>query len=469
MGPIRLAVGGLCAAALLFASGKEAFAQDAALPPSTLRWGSGLLDVPVADVLPHLAFRMTYSGFQANADPWLIVDAAGETLQDGPAYAEWLQDASFSLGFGDRLEIGATLQSFNDAAEGGNLLGGFGKINVMPASIERLSLAVGARYVTAPSWTGYSEEFQPSRLGIPDSRLHRSYRGRDVEVSTTFSPYAVLTAHLTPRNANFSASVTGGYGRGHFSSTPEAAFYGEQRLSGIFGGLNMLFRLTDAASLGVLADYNGYDINAGANVSVGSFAVGAFVLDAAESGHSLYDSRKVGILASVTLCGEEGGLCSSPPISRPDTVMMPAPPPDTVVIERIVEPPLPTGAPAMICLSTGAAVEVLVTASQDTLVGGGRVSIKDLRPGVVFGGRYAEDEDWYRDDEPVEYDEREYSRSGGPERLDCGAITRVGEHMGIPIFARRADETPLRMIFIPARPGIWQGYEADLQKTRGLF
>ena len=70
--------------------------------PSTLRYGSGYLDVPSATVLPHLALTGTYSG-------WVLNLAGNE--QDGNLYG----DGSVALGLFDWVEIGGTFQSFNDS------------------------------------------------------------------------------------------------------------------------------------------------------------------------------------------------------------------------------------------------------------------------------------------------------------------------------------------------------------------
>src|SRR5262245_43807448 len=56
---------GLLTAAL--ASAHPLAAQTTKMP-STLRYGSGYIDVPVASVLPHLAVTGTFSGFRVSVD-----------------------------------------------------------------------------------------------------------------------------------------------------------------------------------------------------------------------------------------------------------------------------------------------------------------------------------------------------------------------------------------------------------------
>ena len=115
--------------------------------------------------------------------------------------------------------------------------------------------------------------------------------------------------------------------------------------------------------------------------------VGAHVLGVNYSTDaSVYRSSKFGLKVSVALCGAR--LCKATLRDRPvgQVVVLPAPPPDTVV----VRPPLPTGTPTTICLATGESVDVLITKGGATLVGPSRVPLEELRPAVDFAGTYAE-------------------------------------------------------------------------------
>ena len=132
-----------------------------------------------------------------------------------------------------------------------------------------------------------------------------------------------------------------------------------------------------------------------------------------------------------------------------------------------VAPPLPSGTPATLCLATGESAEVLVTAQNDTLVGPNRVSVRTLRPGVVFAGTYAEGMDFFEGDEDIEFEDRGYSKSGGEVRQNCNSIMRVGEHMGVPLFADSGASSPFETVYVPVRPGVWQAYQTGLQSTRG--
>jgi hypothetical protein len=157
----------------------------------------------------------------------------------------------------------------------------------------------------------------------------------------------------------------------------------------------------------------------------------------------------------------------------PDTVRLPAPPPDTVriTVQAPAPPPaqpqLPTGTPTDLCLATGEVVQVLITAQSDTLVGPSRVSIRTLRPGVVFAGTYAEGRDWFVADRPITFEQREYRKAGSEVRLECPNITRVGDFMGVPLFVTRDATRPFQTLYVPVRPGFWQAYQSGLRQTRG--
>ena len=131
------------------------------------------------------------------------------------------------------------------------------------------------------------------------------------------------------------------------------------------------------------------------------------------------------------------------PRQMPDTIRLPAPPPDTVTITREVAPPLPTGTATSMCLATGETIQVLVTAQGDTLVGPARTSIRALRQaGVVFAGDYAQGRAWFEQDQQITFEEASYQKFGGEIRLECPDIMRVGEFQGVPLFARRDAERP---------------------------
>lgn len=152
------------------------------------------------------------------------------------------------------------------------------------------------------------------------------------------------------------------------------------------------------------------------------------------------------------------GQAAAPPartITRVDTIQ-------TVRVDTVrVEPALPSGQAGTICLATGENAQVLVTAQNDTLVGAERTSIRVLRQGgVAFAGEYAQEREWFEEDQAIAYDNRSFRKSDGEVRLDCPDIMRVGEHQGVPLFVRRDATTPHQQLFVPVRPGVWQAYES---------
>jgi len=445
----------------------EAVGGQTTTMPSTLRYGSGLLNVPVASVLPHLAVTGTYSGFFVKLDRTAQVDASGNTTGYGPSVHDFRQDASFAMGLFDRFEVGTTLQSFGGVDSGGDVWGLFGRFQLLKPSSQGVGLAAGARWVTAPDF-GDGQPYRPNRLGFPDRRF-RSYPGR-AEIGTGLSLYGVATAHmrggdggLVPRH-DFTFSL--GYGTGMFQDGGDLPFYGAAGSDGWFFGSAVHVGIGSVSLLTVMGEYDGFDVNVGTQVDLGGIRLGVQYLginhDAPPGGwDSEYQRPKLGVLASLAVCpGGAGLLCRPRLIPRPrrGMVQLPAPPPDTVVVTRVVERPLPDGTPAVVCLSTGENARVLVSAQGDTLVGPDRVPIRTLRPGVAFAGAYAEGAEWFAGGAPVAFEGAGYEKSGVGTRIDCGGVVHVGETSGVPLFAPAGAERPFQALWVPVRPGIWMEY-----------
>ena len=112
-----------------------------------------------------------------------------------------------------------------------------------------------------------------------------------------------------------------------------------------------------------------------------------------------------------------------------------------------------------LCLATGVNEEIVVTPAGDTLVGSERVSVREVGGDVAFPGTYAAGRGWFDGDEPVELEDHEYVRFGGMVALDCREIIQVGAFDQVPLFAEVGTEAPHEILYVPARPGIWQPYE----------
>jgi hypothetical protein len=461
--------GGLaaCLALAALVSAPELGAQSTTMP-STLRYGSGLMDTPVSSVLGHMTVTGTVSGFFVDLPRTVEIDAAGSAVGSGPPSDGFYPDAAVAVGLFDRLEVGTTIQSLNPPGEGGDVWGLFGRLRLVEPTAQGLGLAVGGRYVTAPDF-GTGTAPQPSRLGFADDRVRASYTGGET-MSTEVSVYGVASAYLAgPAGGLLPAhnlTLSLGYGTGMFRDGDGLAFYRSTASGGWFFGSAVHLGLGDAAVLTFMGEYNGFDVNVGAQLDVNGIRLGAQYLGTNHpepvGGHdSEYRSPKLGIMASLALCPLEGLLCRPSLMrdSEPDTIWLPAPPPDTVLVTREVQRPLPDGTPARVCLSTGENALVHVTAQGDTLVGPERVSIRALRPGVVFAGSYAAGRDWFSNGAPITLEGRSYRKSGGEVRLDCARIERVGEHRGVPLYARRAADPGVGPVYVPVRPGVWQGYD----------
>jgi hypothetical protein len=359
----------------------------------------------------------------------------------------------------------------------GTMAGGFAHLALLRPGVrgEGVGLAVGLKAITDPDYDPDVEQ-AVSRLGNPDNALHQNYGNPDEQaVNTNFTEYAVASAFLSGLEAGFipqhDFTFSVGWGNGLFRDGDFLPFYSFVDSEGWFAGATMHMALTEQALLNISGDWNGFDVNLGAQVDLNGIRIGAHVMGANYMRDlTIYRSRKFGVLGSVALCPTGGSmLCRANLIQRetPDTIRLPAPPPDTITVTRDVTPPLPTGQAATICLATGTDIQVLVTAQGDTLVGASRTSIRTLRQGgVVFAGDYAQGRAWFDQNQPITFENGSYQKSGNPVRLNCPDIIRVGEYMGVPIFAMRNATRPYTQIYVPVTPGVWQMYE-NLRGTRG--
>ena len=434
-------------------------AQRVGTMPATLRYGSGLIDIPVALVLPHLAFTATYSGFGVSAAETVVPDSRGETVGTDGRFERWFSDGSLALGLFDRVEVGATLQHWADRDRGGRIYGAFGRWALRPAT-RGLGLAAGFRYVTSPSFAdGDSGDLQPNRLGYPDWRVTRGTPGAE-DFGGNFSPYVVGTLVFPgfAGSAPYDVTLHGGWGGGLFQAGRHLEFYRETDSRGVFAGAAVHFGLGDHRLVNLMAEFNGFDANAGVQIDLGGIRVGAFALGLQYDGETTFRSRKFGVLGSVAFCGGMRALCRGRRAPAPDTVTLPAPPPDTVVVARETEPEVPEGTAGALCLSTGESVGIRVTAAGDTLVGPPWVPVRELPPGLVFAGRYAEGHEWFEAGQPIRFDNGDYIQTGDPSPLNCREIVRVGEHEGVSLFAVRGAEPPFSVLHVPVRPGSWQPY-----------
>jgi hypothetical protein len=421
-------------------------------------------------VLQHLEIQGTYSGFFVGTDRNVQVDPTnGSQTGYGPGIDQFYSDGSLAIGLLDRFETGLSFQQFGSEAEGGDIWGLFGRVRIWEPIDQGIGLAAGARYLTSPDFGG-TTEYYPARLGFADERFGKALTG-----GTNLSLYGVATAYLRGFDAGGRVwpndmTFTLGYGGGMFREGGRLDFYGPGHSNGWFYGTSVHFDTGESSLLSIMAEHDGFDVNVGMQFDWDGFRIGAHWLasnhGAPAGGYaSAYQKPKLGFLASVRVCPQRSGFRCRPTNMRrtqPDTIVIPAPPPDTVIVNAGAAPARLEGEPVTLCLSTGRNVDVNVTAAGDTLVGPTGVPLEELRPVVDFAGEYAGGAFWFEVGDPIEFEGLTFGKSPEEFEMDCEQILRVGTYEGVPVFADRAAERPLVLVFVPVRPGIWQRYERGL-------
>lgn len=310
-----LRIGTSLALALLVSA--QAVTAQSLRMPTTLRYGSGLLDIPVASVLAHGALSFSYSGFKLSTDQTILLDRMGREAGTKEGFDKWLSDGALAIGLFNRVELGASIQHFDGEENGGNMLGGFARVSLLPASMQRFALAAGARYVTSPDYGAGFPEVQPGRLGHPDYRVLTMPAGGD-EFSGNLSPYVVATA--TPvSSGSVDMTLTAGWGMGLFSAGADLDFYSAAGSGGLFGGAGLHFAMGGGRLMHLMAEYNGFEVNAGLQMDLGNFMVGAFSHGLNADGHSTYRSRKFGLQAAISFPNKQETVMSGDTTVAADT------------------------------------------------------------------------------------------------------------------------------------------------------
>lgn len=154
------------------------------------------------------------------------------------------------------------------------------------------------------------------------------------------------------------------------------------------------------------------------------------------------------------------GCMTPPPASPPVERTRPADTITTITITRAAEPPAKATRPVMICLATGQNVRVHVSPAGDTLVGPRRVPLVEIGPLLGFVGEYAAAKGWFVHDQTITFGQRTFSKAGPPAARDCHSIRIVGDYDGVNLFADVDATAPLRVIYVPVQPGLFQVYRA---------
>jgi len=233
---VRSATTWIAALAALFAAGPLQ-AQYSTKIPSTLRWGSGHVDVPSASVLPHMVITGTYSGFLANIDDNLVIGSAGQVIGTRGPLKKWYSDASVAFGLFDRAEVGIALHSLDDDGSG-NLFGAFGQLALLrpAANGAGIGLSAGAKYANSPKYANSA----PNRLGFPDPNFKQGYGPGTPDTDTNLTAYVVASAFLKGFQSDlipdhdFTFSI--GWGNGLYQGGDYLNWYSFADSEGFFGG-----------------------------------------------------------------------------------------------------------------------------------------------------------------------------------------------------------------------------------------
>ena len=227
-------------------------AADAILYPSTLDFGTGLIDIPVAWVSPNSGdVWVTASGKIVNYCATVCTINFQDKLNS---------NLSIDTHWGQRFSVGLSVYSQNPN------YGFFGQVLVLKQEPSRAwpSIAVGFRNIG------------------PDSHEERFLVGNDIYISPsggitdTVPPYArhfhsvptvygVATKEFSP-SANSAASFSLGYGSGIFHDDGQLGRnYNDKGtiVKGLFLGARYAIRPTTNTTVTLLAENNGWDWNAG--------------------------------------------------------------------------------------------------------------------------------------------------------------------------------------------------------------
>ncbi|HSM06877.1 MAG TPA: hypothetical protein VK858_19785 [Longimicrobiales bacterium] len=439
-------------AALATVAAVQAGPAAAQLPASpTLRWGSGYLDVPSATALPGAGVRATFSGFWTRVSEPPLVGDDGTVMGTGEPRNDFHGDMTVGLGLFDRLELGASLQSIRSDEEGGDLWGFHGRVLLVRPEPGGLGVAVGARVLTTPDFED-GVEGAPGRLGFPDSRLRREYTD-GTEVRTRFSPWVVATwavpgpqaAWLPPNDL----TLTAGWGGGIFREGEDLGWYAGGVTDGWLVAGSWGFVLGDEVTMGLEAEHNGFDVNAGLELNWRGARLGVHALGLNHrEAVSEYRSRKWGVSLSLEACPLLGRACR-PRVRRPevgDTIRLPAPPPDTVRIRVPVDTAGP-GEGVAAEDAAGRAVRLCLATGQDLWL---RVGARDAR--ATGDPRYAGASAPAR----LELDGRTHEWDGEEVNPLCAALEPAGRWGEVPLYRPR--EGGGSVVLLPVAPGRWRTY-----------
>jgi hypothetical protein len=154
-------------------------------------------------------------------------------------------------------------------------------------------------------------------------------------------------------------------------------------------------------------------------------------------------------------------------IMPPAPVVLPPPPMPTPMPEPVAPTPEPVRMQEIqVCvLQDGNLTNV--TGMYNPAAGDTTVNGQPFATAFPTGAQYAANATWFINNEPVMFQNRRFVKYGLPRVLGVNEVTRVGDFMGVPVFAE-AGQTRPDVIYVPVRPGCeFQPYQTEV-KTGGV-
>ena len=152
-----------------------------------------------------------------------------------------------------------------------------------------------------------------------------------------------------------------------------------------------------------------------------------------------------------------------PPLVIPPPVVVPQPP-------EVVPPPpvvVDTREDIQICVLQQDGSLTTVTGSYSRTAGDTLVNGQPFATAYPTGAQYAANATWFINNEPVMFQNRRFVKYGLPRVLGVNEVTRMGDFMGVPVFAE-AGQTRPDVIYVPVRSGCeFQPYQTEV-KTGGV-
>jgi hypothetical protein len=155
-----------------------------------------------------------------------------------------------------------------------------------------------------------------------------------------------------------------------------------------------------------------------------------------------------------------GNQLEAPMMVPPPTVPPVAPMPEPPVVQPM--PPMTEEPPIQVCVvQDGNLTNVSVQYNPTT--GDTTVNGQPFATAHPTGAQYAANAPWYIENQPLVFQRRRLVKYGLPRVLGVTEVTRVGEYMGVPLFAEPGQTRP-DVVYVPVRPGCeFQPYQSDVK------